>query len=250
MDSNGCGATPSASRSPTSPTNPCGPDAFFRALADGLLAILIAPACAACRQLLLQPTRGPVCATCWNGIRVFTPPIGHSRENPLRSAIRRSCAIGPYEGSLRAIVHALKYGRRRSIARELGGRMRDGGERVLAGASAVVPVPLHWRRRRRRGFNQAADLAAALGIPVVHALKRVRATSSQTGLAASQRRANVRGAFAMRRRTDVRGLSIVLVDDVATTGATLEGCARVLLAAGASEVRAITAARVASGPSV
>jgi ComF family protein len=179
---------------------------------------------------------------------VFTTPVGRSQENPPRSAIVRSCAIGPYEGSLRAIVHALKYGRRRSIARELGGRMRDGGEEVLAGATAVVPVPLHWRRHRRRGFNQAADLAAALGIPIVHALKRVRATSSQTGLAASRRRANVRGAFAVRRRTDVRGLSIVLVDDVATTGATLEGCARALLAAGASEVRALTAARVVPGP--
>ena len=127
--------------------------------------------------------------------------------------------------------------------------MREQGGDVLAGAAIAVPVPLHWRRARARGFNQAAELAAALGVPVVRALERTRATSSQTGLPAGRRHANVRGAFALRRGIDVRGLSVVLVDDVATTGATLEACARVLLAAGAREVMAITAARVASRPS-
>jgi predicted amidophosphoribosyltransferase len=99
-----------------------------------------------------------------------------------------------------------------------------------------------------RGFNQAADLACHLGLPVVHALRRRRATPSQTDLPAARRHANVRRAFALKRTADVRGLRIVLVDDVSTTGATLEACARVLIDSGAREVRAVTAARVVSKP--
>jgi ComF family protein len=126
--------------------------------------------------------------------------------------------------------------------------MRSAGADVLGGASIVIPVPLHPRRRRARGFNQAADLARHLGLPVVDALHRTRATRSQTDLPAAKRHANVRGAFVFRRGVNVGGLRVVLVDDVATTGATLESCARVLRAAGAVDVSALTAARVASRP--
>jgi predicted amidophosphoribosyltransferase len=106
-------------------------------------------------------------------------------------------------------------------------------------------VPLHRARRRERGFNQAHDLACQLGLPVVHALRRVRPTAPQVSLAAARRHQNVRGAFQPRR--DVKGLAgliVVLVDDVSTTGATLEACARALDEAGVGEVRALTAARV------
>ena len=118
------------------------------------------------------------------------------------------------------------------------------GSDVLTGADAVVPVTLHWRRRWRRGLNQAADLALGLGPPVLHALRRARNTPSQTGLPASQRRANVRRAFVARRGVSLRGLCVVLVDDVSTTGATLEACARAALEAGAREVMTLTVARV------
>jgi ComF family protein len=128
--------------------------------------------------------------------------------------------------------------------------MREAGADVLAGAECVVPVPLHPWRRARRGFNQAAELARHLGPPVVHALWRCRATPPQTGLTAAARRRNVRRAFLLspwvargRAAHLVRGRVIVLVDDVRTTGATLEECARVLAAAGVGEVRALTAAR-------
>ena len=264
MRSNAFGAMPSESRSATSPSSATR----LRTLADGLLAVLIAPSCAGCGATLLEPTRGPVCTTCWNSVSVFTPPLCDRCGDPLpswrvisvaaatcprcrrrRSYVSRSRAIGPYEGSLRAIVHALKYGGRRTLARELGRRMRIEASDVLDGASVVIPVPLHRRRRRARGFNQAADLAAHLGLPVVAALRRVRATTSQTDLPAARRHANVRNAFALRRQADVRGLCVVLVDDVATTGATLDACAHVLVEAGAREVRALTAARVASRPS-
>lgn len=148
-----------------------------------------------------------------------------------------------YEGTLRSLLHALKYGRRRSLARPLSCFMRQQGHDVLDGADIVIPVPLHRRRRRARGFNQAEDLAQHLGLPVSRALRRVRATLSQTDLPAARRHANVRHAFAMRRGADVRGLCVVLVDDVSTTGATLEACARILRDAGAEDVRALTAAR-------
>jgi ComF family protein len=112
-----------------------------------------------------------------------------------------------------------------------------------------VPVPLHPWRRLTRGFNQSADLAAQLDRPIVHALWRTRATTPQTGLTASGRQRNVRDAFSMSplisrrvRRTMLAGQIVVLVDDVRTTGATLDACARVLKEAGAREVRAITIA--------
>jgi ComF family protein len=167
----------------------------------------------------------------------------------MRSAIDRARAIGAYDGALRAILHALKYEGRRSLARPLGALMRHRGTDVLAGAAFVVPVPLHPSRRRHRGFNQAADLARPLDRPVVHALRRVRATPTQTGLPAAQRHRNVRDAFALTRAgRAIRGSVVVIVDDVSTTGATLDACARVLKGAGALEVRALTAARVVTGP--
>ena len=159
--------------------------------------------------------------------------------------------MGPYEGALRRLVHVLKYEQRHSLAPPLGRLMRESASEVLAAADCAVAVPLHARRQRERGFNQAAELAAQLGLPVVDALRRTRATAPQTELPAGQRRRNVRGAFAPARRigfrpegADVGGASVLLVDDVTTTGATLEACARVLRRAGAREVRALTLARV------
>jgi ComF family protein len=158
-------------------------------------------------------------------------------------------AIGGYDGALRAIVHALKYEGRRSLARPLAALMRERGASVLSGADVVVPVPLHRARRRERGFNQALDLARHLGLPVSPALRRIRATVPQTSLPAGRRHRNVRGAFApTRAAARLRGLTVVLVDDVSTTGATLEACARTLRAEGSAEVRALTAARVVQPP--
>ncbi|MCC7417474.1 MAG: ComF family protein [Acidobacteria bacterium] len=159
----------------------------------------------------------------------------------------RARAVGEYEGALRAVVHALKYGGRRSLARPLAALMRRRGAAVLEGADAVVPVPLHRARQRARGFNQAAELARLMGPPVRPALRRPRATAVQSGLPAAQRHRNVAGAFhATRAAEALRGRCVVLVDDVSTTGATLDACARALKLAGVSEVRALTAARVVS----
>jgi len=277
------------------------------ALVDALAAVIIAPACASCAEVLETPTAGPVCERCWQSIRPFTPPFCDACGDPLPPLRRgsdsapapglapgrlapparclscrrtprpvaRSRAVGPYERHLRDIIHAFKYERRRSLAARLGALLRAHGSDVLAGADIAVPVPLHWRRRSTRGFNQAELLARELGLPVRHALRRRRPTRPQVELPAGARHTNVAGAFALTWRCRlpetgdgagfllargwprqgnpprprfprIHGKVIVLVDDVSTTGATLDACARVLLAAGAAEVRALTAARVAS----
>jgi ComF family protein len=146
------------------------------------------------------------------------------------------------------VLHALKYGGRRSVARPLAELMKATGHEILAGADIVVPVPLHFRRYYRRGFNQAYELARHLEVPCVRALRRRRATVTQTDLPEAERHRNVTGAFAVRRaaRRHVQGSIAILVDDVSTTGATLDACAMALLEAGAREVRALTAARAAS----
>lgn len=124
--------------------------------------------------------------------------------------------------------------------------MARAGEDVLRDADALVPVPLHWIRHYSRGFNQAEELARGVGRPVVHALRRSRRTVTQTDLPEAQRLANVGDAFRLRRGVRITGQVLVLVDDVSTTGATLDACARVLMEGGAAEVRALTAARAAS----
>jgi len=154
---------------------------------------------------------------------------------------------GPYEGSLRELVHLFKYGRLDALAKPLGKRLAD----ALPAArefDRVVPVPLHWRRRWRRGFNQsgllAGEIARRRSIRLLHALRRGRPTPTQAGLSNSARRSNVAGAFALRRGARVSGLRLLLVDDVVTTGATAAACAAVLKRAGAASVVLLALARV------
>jgi ComF family protein len=125
--------------------------------------------------------------------------------------------------------------------------MREAGRDLLADAGAVVPVPLHWRREWVRGFNQAALLAGELGPPVARLLRRVSHTVPQVDLPAARRHRNVKDAFTTAPLPTSLPATVVLIDDVTTTGATLDACARALKAAGVREVRALTAARVVSG---
>ena len=230
-------------------------------ITNALIAAVLAPGCAVCASLLDEPLSGCVCNTCWSAIRPITPPLCDRCGDPLPrlnmsarphcpagSTVARSRAIGGYEGTLREIIHALKSSRRHSLARQLAQRMRAHGSDVLDSVDCVVPVPLHWRREYRRGFNQAREIARHLGPPMVDGLVRLRATRPQIELAAHFRKTNVDGAFAVRRRwfrnSAFDGRRVLLVDDVSTTGATLDACARILKEAGAIEVFALTAARV------
>jgi ComF family protein len=178
---------------------------------------------------------GPLCGPC----RRRAPGFDYAR-----SAAR-------YENVMREALHAFKFRGRRALAAPLGDLVVEAMEgRLPAGVPALlVPVPLHPRRERERGFNQAALLAQRVGrawqVPVRDdLLVRAVATPSQTELDAAARRANVRNAFRLRRPDAIAGHHVLLVDDILTTGATLSECARCLREAGAALVGALTVARV------
>ena len=163
-----------------------------------------------------------------------------------------------YDDASRDFILAFKHGDRTELAATFGRWMARTGTAMLNGSDIVVPVPLHRRRLFQRRYNQAALLAHAItaaaghGVPVLpDGLKRRRNDPSQSGKSATARRANVRSAFEVsgRSRRRLQGKRILIVDDVYTTGATVEACARVLLTAGAAEVSALTLGRVVRGNS-
>jgi ComF family protein len=172
-----------------------------------------------------------VCAACREGLRGFD----------------RAASFGFYEGTLRGLIHLYKYKGMKPLARPLAAFL-DRAVPIDQAFDAVVAVPLHWRKRWQRGFNQAELLARHVAkrrrVPLLNALKRKRATAIQASLASAGRRRNVAGAFALRRGQAVAGKKILLIDDVMTTGATASACASVLKRAGALSVSLVTLARV------
>ncbi|HKS64768.1 MAG TPA: ComF family protein, partial [Xanthobacteraceae bacterium] len=166
-------------------------------------------------------------------------------------AYNRARAAVRYDDVARKLVHALKYGDRMDLAPMIGRWMIRAGHELLGDADALVPVPLHWRRLWTRRFNQSAALAEQIaresGIAVAHkALRRVKATAQQVGLSRRDRATNVQGAFkvAPDARPEVAGRRLILIDDVLTSGATSDACARALLRAGARQVDVLVFARV------
>ena len=161
-------------------------------------------------------------------------------------------AVAAYRGRgiVRDVIHEFKYDRqihlRHVVARWLGAALDDERLRDVS-LDVIVPVPLHPARQRERGFNQASLLAelfsAQTSIPSKPLLERIRYTTTQTALDRSERMENLHNAFRLRKNADVRGLRVLLIDDVLTTGSTLSECARVLKRAGAMSVHAATAAR-------
>jgi ComF family protein len=163
-----------------------------------------------------------------------------------------TAAVAAYRsrGVVRQLIHDFKYNKQLHLRHVVAGWLvatlddpRLQGRRF----DLVIPVPLHPTRKRERGFNQAELLAEALSahanLPMRNALERIRYTTTQTAFDRSERMENLHNAFRLRKMADVRGLRVLLIDDVLTTGSTLSECARVLKAAGAISVHAATAAR-------
>jgi ComF family protein len=229
-----------------------------RAIVDGVLP----PRCLACGAIVDEPQT--LCAGCWRTITFFAEPwcavCGLPFAHPMgldavcadcareRRSWDRARAVLRYDENSRHLVLALKHGDQTHMAGAFGRWMHRAGGEILEKADFLMPVPLHWTRLFQRRYNQAALLAQAIrsagGPPVaVDWLIRHRRTPSQGRLGPAARARNVRAAFAMRPGCSVAGKRVVIIDDVMTTGATIEECARVLRRAGAASIGVLTLAR-------
>ncbi|MGE5209267.1 MAG: double zinc ribbon domain-containing protein [Alphaproteobacteria bacterium] len=207
-----------------------------------------------------------LCDACETRVLRIVPPFCEKCSEPFDGSITGAfacancahrtihfdAAVSAYRGRgiVREIIHEFKYARqthlRHLIALWLRAAMDDERLREVS-FDLIVPVPLHPARQRERGFNQASLLAESLSVeislPSRQVLERIRYTTTQTALDRSERMENLHNAFRLRKKADVRGLRVLLIDDVLTTGSTLSECARVLKRAGAISVHAATAAR-------
>lgn len=227
--------------------------------------LVLPPACPVCRIRL--GSAGGLCPDCWQTVRFLERPwcerLGTPLPIDLGPGILSAAAIADpplftrarsavsYEGPVPDLVHALKYADRTDLAPMLGAWMARVAHELAADADVLVPIPLHWGRLASRRFNQAALLAHEVGkltgLPVAtRLLLRTRRTPQQVGLGRDDRERNMRGAFSVpdSKKADLAGRRPILVDDVLTTGATLEAATRALLAAGARAVDVLTLARV------
>lgn len=255
---------------------------LMNGIGESLFATLFPSDCRICRKPLVNISRLPVCRDCLSQIHaiscevcaicgesIATPYALSEQERLLCGACRqdeppfaKAVAYGSYNGNLREMIHLLKYEHVKPVAHVLGTMLAEaisGMENSLpAQELIVVPVPLHKSKRRQRAFNQAEAIAKAAlrslekqragngTLPWklnTRVLERCRATQSQIGLTRSQRRENMRGAFTVIHQKNIQNQTVLLVDDVVTTGTTVAECARVLCKAGASKVYVASVAR-------
>ncbi len=242
---------------------------------DWLVDWLYPPRCRACRGRIAGRDSEYFCSACWSQIRLVSHPLctvcgrpfldasgddhlcGVCLSRAPRFVSARAWACYPREeiaeDPLRQVVQKFKYGRKVSLGKSLGQLMAWGCREFLneRRVDTIIPVPLHPKRLRWRGFNQSVLLARqvsrAYGLPMdPFVLVRDKETSAQTQLSEEERRKNVRGAFSVQSAASLNGKTILLVDDVYTSGATVNECSRVLMQAGAKKVSVLTLARTIS----
>jgi ComF family protein len=227
-----------------------------------LLNLFFPPQCMVCDVLV--PTHGTLCMDCWNSVPFISEPMCACCGLPLEFAVDENTLCGEclrehppysraraafvYNDTSRMLVLKLKYQDEMYLAPIFGPWLRSAGAELLRASDVIIPVPLHYWRMVGRRYNQSLLLARAIasdgGIPVIaDGLKRIRHTKQQAGLTRPQRQKNVKNAFAANRPERIKNKSILLIDDVMTTGATLAACTETLLKAGASQVNVLTLAR-------
>jgi ComF family protein len=229
-----------------------------------LLNLLFPPQCLNCEVRV--PTHGTLCIPCWQQIHFITEPMCHACGLPFDYAIGEGALCGAclhkspdytrarsafrYDEHSRRLITRFKYSDQTQLAKIYGTWLTKAGEELLKQSDAIIPVPLHYFRFLKRRFNQSALLAHTLakksGVKCLpNALIRIRKTTPQTGLSSKQREKNVKGAFAINKRylKQIKGKNILLVDDVMTTGSTINQCTKTLLKSGATQVNVLTLAR-------
>lgn len=235
----------------------------LRAATEPALNLLFPPHCSVCRTE--TPAGEHLCPGCRKGAPVIAAPFCQICSEPFEGRIDNTfscpncrernfhfgCAVASYrfQGVVRDLILRFKYQGKLHLRHVLAGWLADNlaDARLQHPFDRIVPVPLHPTRERERGFNQARILAELLarqtGAPVCHDLKRIRYTTTQTRFDRETRIENLRNAFRLRPSGDVRNLHLLLIDDVFTTGSTVDECARVLMEAGAASVRVVAVAR-------
>ena len=232
-----------------------------------LLDVILPPTCHICRSFIPDADTLHICPDCRERLPLVTSPICSLCGVPYTGIgadhYCSVCSLHPpcydyarahflYEGPIRDLIHTFKYNRHTHLRHPLALLTLEGIHKELTDFEPhlIIPVPLHRSRLRQRGFNQAVllgkVLARHLSLPLIpDALTRTRATEPQIELSAAERRENVKGAFAVKKPERIAGKRILLLDDVMTTGSTMNECAKELKKAGAAAVVAVTTARTA-----
>ena len=223
---------------------------------DAILNYIFPVKCVICGSVVPERRYTAACCACWRALASITPPFcpqcgvpapaiegpcGRCRTGENIFDFARSAVF--FNETARELVHHLKYGGRVSLAQPIGRILEKTISEHGFSASVVIPVPLHRKRERERGFNQAQLIAKALSLPVdTNIVRRCKNTVTQTGLSRSERSRNLAGAFEVFG--NVKGENVLVMDDVLTTGATMNEIAKVLKKAGAHRVEVVTFARV------
>lgn len=251
---------------------------MIASFAKNLLNFLLPPTCHICKLPIKEYNNPYICRICWDKIKFIDGPVCPCCGIPFKSSVAlarspdylcgtcrkqkfyftKASALGYYEGTLSEAIHIFKYEKKQSMAKYLNNLIAEDLLQKLAEIDVIVPVPLHKMRLTERGFNQSLLIAHHIANSIVGAglkpastlsidgLQRTRWTRPQIELSREERLRNVKGAFAVRDSISFKGKNLLLIDDVYTTGATVNECARVLKKAGAKEVAVFTLARVAS----